>query len=257
MIIPMVFAFSNAVRPLDEMWIFPPRFITRNPTMRNFSELFMLMNQSIVPFSRYIFNTFFLAIVGTIGHVIIASMAAYALAKHEFKGKNVIFSIIVLSLMFTAAVTGIPNFMIITTLGWMDTWWAVIVPGLAGSMGLYLMKQFMDAMVPDSILEAARIDGSSEWRIFWTIVMPIVKPAWLTLVMFAFTARWNQDVTMFIHTEQNRTLPFAINQIMGGGIARVGVGAAAAVLMMMMPIIVFIVTQSNIMQTMATSGMKE
>src|SRR5690625_3725915 len=108
-------------------------------------------------------------------------MAAYPLAKHRFPGSNVIFTIVVLSLMFSPHVTQIPNYITMAILGWVDTYWAIIVPSFAFSLGLYLMKQFMEE-IPDSLLESARIDGASEYKIFWTIVMPMVKPAWLTLI---------------------------------------------------------------------------
>jgi ABC-type glycerol-3-phosphate transport system permease component len=228
-----------------------------NPTLKNFKDLFRIMGDSWVPFSRYIFNTFFITIVGTVGHVYIASLCAYAMSKHKFPGQNLLFGIVVLSLMFSTAVTQIPNFIIMSKLRWIDTYKALIIPAFASPLGLYLMKQFMEQMVPDTVLEAARIDGGSEIHIFSKIVMPIVKPAWLTLIMFSFQGLWGISNNSFIRSEQLKPLNNALSQILAGGIARAGTGAAAAVVMMIVPILIFVITQSNIIETMSTSGMKD
>ncbi|NMO95104.1 carbohydrate ABC transporter permease [Paenibacillus lemnae] len=256
MALPLVYAINNAFKPLDEIFLFPPTLFVRNPTWNNFSELMNLLSQTWVPFSRYIFNTVFITGAGIVGHVILASAAAYPLAKHKFPGKTFLFSIVVLSLMFTPAVTATPNYMILSWLGLIDTYWAVIVPAFAYSLGLYLMKQFME-QIPDALLEAAKIDGANEYRIFWSIVMPNVKPAWLTLIILLFQILWGSDGNGFIYSEQLKTLHFASNQIIMGGIARAGAGAAVALILMSVPIILFVFSQSRIIETMATSGMKD
>jgi ABC-type glycerol-3-phosphate transport system permease component len=257
MVIPMFYAIVSSLKPLNELWIFPPRFFVSNPTFKNYKDLFYLLNDLWVPFSRYLFNTLFISIVGTGGHVIIASLCAYALAKHQFYGKNVMFNIIVLSLMFSAAVTAIPSYMIMSQLKFVNTYYAIILPAFSAPLGLYLMKQFMETMVPDVVLEAAKIDGASEIRIFAKIVMPMVKPAWLTLIVLSFQTLWNVTGGIYIQSEQLKTLNYAIGQIIAGGIARAGTGAASIVIMMIVPIVVFVVTQSNIVETMSTSGIKE
>lgn len=256
MALPLIFAINAAFKPLDEIFLFPPRLFVRNPTMDNFIDLVELLGNSWVPFTRYIFNTVFITGMGVLGHVILASAAAYPLAKHKFPGRNVLFQIVVLSLMFAPAVTAIPNYMVMSWLGFVDTYWAVILPAFAYSLGLYLMKQFME-QIPDAILEAAKIDGASEYRIFWTVVMPNVKPAWLTLLILVFQILWGTDGNGFIYSEQLKTLHFASNQIIQGGIARAGVGAAVALILMSVPITIFIFSQSRIIETMATSGMKD
>ncbi len=257
MAIPMVYAISQSLKPLDELWMFPPRFFVENPTTKNFSDLMSLMSSSWVPVSRYVFNTVLISFVGTFGHLVFASMAAYALSKHQFRGRKVIFETIVLSLMFSASVTGVPNFLIISKLGMMNTYWALILPAFSSSMGLYLMKQFMEQMVPDSVLEAARIDGSSEFRTFWSIVMPMVKPGWLTLIVFSFQGLWNTGSTNLIQKEQLKSLNYALSQVVNGGVTRAGAAAAGMVVMMIVPILMFLITQSNIIETMSTSGMKD
>lgn len=256
MALPLVYAINNAFKPLDEIFLFPPRLFVRNPTMDNFADLFQLLGDSWVPFSRYIFNTVFITGMGIIGHVLLASAAAYPLAKHHFPGRGPMFQVVVLSLMFTPAVTAIPNYMIMSWLGLVNTYWAIIIPAFAYSLGLYLMKQFME-QIPDALLEAAKIDGASEYRIFWSIVMPNVKPAWMTLIILLFQMLWGADNSSFIYSEALKTLNYAANQIVLGGIARAGVGAAVALMLMSVPITVFIFSQSQIIETMATSGMKE
>lgn len=256
MLVPLVYTICNAFKPLDELFIFPPHILVKNPTLDNFSDLNLLMSESWVPFSRYIFNTSFITVVGISGHVVIASMAAYVLEKRDIPGGKIFFKTVVTTLMFTSAVTQIPSFIIMSKLGWVNTLWSIIVPAFGAPIGLYLMKQFM-AGIPDSLLEAARIDGSNEWRTFWTIVMPNVKPAWLTLIIFSIQSLWGATGGVYIFSEELKTLPYAMSQIISGGVARAGAGAAVGVVMMIVPISVFIISQSNIIQTMASSGMKE
>lgn len=256
MVLPMFYAINTSLKPLDELWIFPPRFWVAKPTLKNFADLFSNLSNSWVPFSRYIFNTVFISVVGTFGHVIIASMAAYALSKKRFYGSKAIFKVIVTSLMFSGS-TAIPTFIIMSKLGFIDTYWSIILPAFSSTLGLYLMKQHMESMVKDTIIEAAKIDGAGEMRIFWTIVMPMVKPAWLTLIVFSFQGLWNATGSTYIYTEQLKTLNYAISQIISAGISRAGAGAASVVFMMILPIAVFMFSQSNIVETMSSSGIKE
>jgi ABC-type glycerol-3-phosphate transport system permease component len=257
MFIPMFYAILQSLKPLDELWIFPPRFFVVNPTGKNYSDLFRLMATSWVPFSRYIFNTIFISALGTFGNLVLSSVSAYALAKIKFPGAKTLYTVIRLSLMFNATVTTITNFLTMSTLGWVDTYMAVIVPAWCSTFGLYLMANFIDSTIPDSILESARLDGAGEFRTFWSIAMPIVKPAWLTLIIFAFQGLWNMGASVYIQSEELKTFPYAIGQILAGGIVRAGAGAASTVVTMVVPITVFIISQSNIIQTMASSGMKD
>ena len=257
MFLPMVYAISQAFKPLDELWMYPPRFFVRQPTLKNFSDLFTLMNDSWVPFSRYIFNTVFTTVMGTFGHLFIASMCAYSLAKIKFPGGKFVFKTIRSSLMFSSTVGGITSFMIMTALHLVDSYLAIIIPAWGATLGLYLMKQHMDSTVPDTVLESARLDGASEIRTYWTIAMPMVKPAWLTLIIFSFQGLWNQGSSIYIYSEQLKSINYAIGQIMAGGIKRSGASSASSVLMMMVPITVFVISQSNIIETMGSSGMKD
>ena len=245
MVLPLVYAIAQSLKPLDELWVFPPRFFVVNPTFKNFTDLFKLMGDSWVPFSRYIFNTAFISVVGTAGNVLFSAYAAYAIAKVPFPGRNFLFKIVVYSLMFNSTVTGITNFLTMSALGWVDTYFAVIVPAFCTTFGLYLMKQFMETSVTDAVLESARLDGASENKIFWKIAMPMVKPA------------WNSGANMYIYSEQLKTFNYAISQLVTSGISRSGVSSAATVVMMIVPILVFVITQSNVIETMSASGMKD
>jgi len=256
MALPMVYAIGNAFKPLDELFVYPPRFFVRSPTTENFQDLFLLMGESWVPFTRYMFNTLFITLCGTAGHVVLASMAAFVLEKHRFPGREGFFRIVVMALMFSPAVLSVPNYLIMANLRWIDTYLSLIVPAFALPLGLFLMKQFM-VKIPDAVLESARIDGAGEIRIFFSMVMPSVKPGWMTLIILSFQSLWGATGGTFIYSEQLKTLPFALNQIMLGGFARAGIGAAVMLLMMAVPITMFIVTQNNVIQTMASSGIKE
>ena len=257
MFLPMVYVIMQSLKPLDELWMYPPRFYVISPTLKNFKDLFTLMNISWVPFSRYIFNTVLVSVAGTAGHLFLASLAAYALAKIKFPGRDLMFQTVQMSLMFNATVTAITSFILMSALKWLDSYWALIVPAWCSSLGLYLMKQFMDTNVNDSVLESARLDGARELKIFWIIAMPMVKPAWLTLIIYSFQGLWNAGASMYIYSEQFKSFNYAIGQILAGGIKRAGAGAASQVIMMLVPIIIFIISQSNIIETMGSSGMKD
>ena len=257
MFIPMYYVVIQSFKPLDELWMFPPRFYVSSPTLDNYSDLFILMNTSWVPFSRYIFNTVFVSVVGTFGNLFLSSLAAYAMAKIKFPGGNAMFVTVRTSLMFNSTVTAITSFILMSLFGWIDTYWAIIIPAWATALGLYLMKQFMETNVHDTVLESARLDGAGELKTFWIIAMPMVKPAWLTLIIYAFQGLWNQGASIYIHSEQLKSFNYAIGQITAGGVKRQGASAAATVIMMLVPILIFVFAQSNIIETMGSSGMKD
>ena len=256
MAFPLVFSIAQSLKPLDELFRFPPKVLPDHPTLDNFSDLIVTMGQSWVPFSRYLINTVLITALGTFGHVIIASMAAFVLAKYRFPGAKTFFSIVVTALMFSGYVTGIPNYVIMSKLGMIDTYWAIILPAFAAPIGLFLMKQNMESL-PDALIEAAHLDGAGEMRIFWTIVMPNVKPAWLTIIIFSVQGLWNTNAATVIYSESKKTLVYALQQIQAGGIARAGQAAAVSVVVMLVPIIIFICSQNQIMETMSSSGLKD
>lgn len=252
---PLIMTASNAFKPLDELFLFPPRLFPRNITFDNFRDLSELIGNSWVPFSRYFFNTILITAIGTIGHVIIASMAAFPLAKYKFPGRGIFFTLVVYSLMFAPQVTATPNYIIISKIGLINSPTAIILPAIASSLGLYLMKQFM-SQIPDDLIESAKIDGASDYRIFFQIVMPLVKPAWLTLIILLFQRLWITDGGSVIFNEELKPLSYALRQIAQGTIERAGTIAAVAFIMMIVPVTFFIISQSRIVETFSHSGMK-
>lgn len=253
--LPLVLTISNAFKPLDEIFLYPPRFFVKNPTLDNFSDLINALGSSLVPFSRYFFNTIMVTIVGTFGHIIISSMCAYPLAKYKVPGGAIVSGLVVYSLMFPSSVTTIPNYLVLNTLGLIDTYWSVILPAFAYSTGLYLMRQFMSS-VPTSLIEAAKIDGANEFTIYFKVVMPLVKPAWVTLIILLFQSLWSTYGSTTIYREDYKMVSYALNQIATAGAARQGTLAAVSLIMIIVPIGVFIISQSQVMETMAHSGMK-
>jgi len=252
---PLIMTASNAFKPLDELFLFPPRLFPRNITFDNFRDLSELIGNSWIPFSRYFFNTILITTLGTLGHVFIASMAAFPLAKYRFPGKSIFFTLVVYSLMFAPQVTATPNYIIVSKIGLIDNPAAIILPAIASSLGLYLMKQFMQ-QIPDELIESAKIDGASEYRIFFQIVMPLVKPAWLTLIILLFQRLWITDGGAFIFSEELKPLSYALRQIAQGTIERAGTIAAVSFIMMIVPVTFFIFSQSRIVETFSHSGMK-
>lgn len=255
--IPMYYTVIQSLKPLDELWMFPPRFYVISPTVKNFKDLVSLMSESWVPFSRYIFNTVFISVTGVAGNLLFSSMCAYALAKIKFPGRIGIFKLIVMSLMFHTTVAAIANYITLSVLHWIDTYLAIIIPAFASTLGLYLMKQFMETNVNNAVLESARIDGCTEWRTFWVIAMPMVKPAWLTLIVYSFQSLWNTGTSIYIQSEQLKSFNYAVSQLVSDGINRQGASAASTVIMMLVPILIFVACQSNIIETMGSSGMKD
>ncbi|MCL2699958.1 MAG: carbohydrate ABC transporter permease [Defluviitaleaceae bacterium] len=266
MAMPLILTISNALKPPNELWVWPPTFFARNPTFVNFRNMASMMAESIVPFSRYFFNTVFAVVTSTFFHIIFASMCAYPLALYKFPMSKPFANLVITAMMLAASVLTIPNYLIITKLGLLDTQWAIILPALASPLGLFLMKQFMETNVPMALLESAEIDGASEWGKYSRIVMPLSKPAWLTLMILTINAVWSTPTTIYFLSEQQKPLVLALQQVFtmsvtqnkgSGGYARWGVGAANAVFMLVVPLIVFILNQSNVTETMATSGIKD
>lgn len=253
--LPLLYAVMQSLKPMEEIFLFPPRFFVRNPTLDNFYLLTQYTNNLWVPFERYLFNSIAYTAVATIAQIFVCSMAAFVLSKGTLRFRNALFGLVVTTLLFSYDVTAIPSYVVMSGLGLIDTVFAIILPAIAMPMGLFLMKQNMD-VVPDALLEAARVDGASPMRIYASIVMPMVKPAWLTLVIFAFQQIWSREGLEFIYSEQLKVLPTVFRQISAGGIARAGVGAAAAVILMLPPIVTFIISQSKVIETMAHSGIK-
>ncbi len=256
MALPIVYSIVQSIKPLEEIFAYPPKFFVKNPTFDNYVQVYQLCQNLWVPLSRYVFNSLFISVLGTVVYVFIASMAAFPLSKHNFPGKVIISLVIVWALLFRPEVTGVAQYIIISKLNMINTYWSMLLPPLAGTFGVFLMMQFMETAIPDSLLEAARIDGAKEYRIFFSIAMPAVKPAWLTLVIFTFQSFWNATGVSYIYDESLKTLPSVLTNISSGGLARSGASSAVAVILLIPPIIIFIISQSSMTETMAHTGLK-
>ena len=257
--LPLLYLIVTAFKPLEELFLFPPRFWVRRPTMENFADLVMAAGATWVPFTRYIFNSVFVTVV-TVGLILfIQSMAAYPLAKHNFPGKNLIMIMTMAAFMFAPQVTQIPRFMVVNQLGMINTYWALIIPMLAQPFMVFLLKQYMGE-VPDTLFESAKIDGANQWYLYRRIVLPLIKPALSTVLILTFVAIWNDAFSpiVFIRSESLKTLPVALQTIAGGPgvVGRSGAVAAAAFLTTAPTIIIFVLLQRHVLETMAYSGIK-
>lgn len=256
-VLPLIYCITTSFKPLDELMIFPPRFLVTRPTAQNYLALPGLLSNLRIPLSRYIFNSVFISLVTTVLYVFISTMAAFVLTKSHIKGKKLIFKSIQYALLFNAFTLAIPQYLIFSYLKMIDTYWVYVLPYLASTMGVFLMKQYMEGSVPDALLEAARIDGAGYFRTFWEIVFPMVKPCCMTLTLFAFRDVWSGVPGGTIFSEALKTLPAIMTQITAGGIARAGSAMAVTVIMMLPPILVYMISQSNVVEAMSSAGIKE
>lgn len=256
MALPIWLMLVNAVKPINEMFIFPPKWYTLNPTLDHFKDTYRVLGQMWVPFSRYVFNSIFVTAAVTGLQCIFASMAAFCLAKVNFPGNKLINTVIVLSLLYNSNVIYLMQYMVMAELNMINRMSALILPAVASSMGLYLMRQSMMS-VPDAMIEAAKVDGANLFTICWRIVIPNQKPALMTMAIFAFQSAWNITGGSVVYDESLKTLPTVIQQAASAGISRQGVTMAAAVILFVPPVLFFILTQSQVMETMAHSGIKD
>ena len=256
MLFPIYLILVMSIKPVEELFIFPPKLYAIRPTLDNFSDMFEVLNSNRVPFSRYVFNSVAVTVSVTVLQCIFASMAAFVLAKCKFPGSKFINGVIVVALLYQSNVIYIMQYIVMAKLGLIDNPLALILPSIASPMGLFLMRQSI-SQVPDAMIEAAKVDGAGLFRICWQIVMPNQKPALMTIIIFAFQAAWRIEAGSVVFQEQYKTLPTVVNQAATAGLARAGVAAAAAVFMLIPPIVVFMLAQRQVIETMAHSGIKD
>lgn len=261
MALPIIYIISHAFKPIDELFAYPPRFFVQKPTFENFADLMNVTNATGVPMVRYLFNSIFVTVAVVFLTILISTMAGYVLSKKKFKLKNTIFEINTLALMFVPAAVAIPRYLLIDKVGLLDSFSAHILPILAMPIGLFLMKQFID-QIPDELIEAAKIDGASDFKMFTKIVVPLVKPAIATIAILSFQTIWNdiEASTLFINDESMKTFSFFMSTLAaeetGNSVAGQGMAAAASLIMFIPNLIIFIILQSQVMNTMAHSGIK-
>ena len=255
-ILPMIYCICTAFKPLEELLVFPPKFFVSRPTLENFSVLPSLLGNLRVPLSRYIFNSVFITLITVLLQILVGSTAAFVFSKTKIKGRVAIFLIVQFSLLYNGYTLAMPQYMIFNWMNILDTYWVYILPSLASSMGVFLMKQYMDSSIPDALMEAARIDGAGLARIYTSIIMPLSKPAWMTMLLFSFQSMWSTVPGGTIFNEKLKTLPYVMSSVSAGGVARSGSAMAVTVILMIPPIIVYFISQSNVMETMSSAGMK-
>lgn len=261
-VLPLVYLVNTAFKPLDELFVYPPTFFVKHPTTKNFTDLIVSLGSSTVPFTRYLFNSIIITTIIVMGTVMVSSLGAYSLVKFKPPGGQALFNLILVALMFSPHVTKIPSYMVVNKLHLINTYWALILPGVAVAYNIFLIKQFME-QYPDELLEAARIDGAGEFRIFLQMVMPALKPATATLVVFSFVNNWNDYFSplIYVTSQAMKTLPLALQTISGGAgtmaTGRAGAVAAATFVMTLPTVIIFVIMQGKVMETMVYSGIKE
>lgn len=259
MLMPIVFIFNHAFKPMQELFAFPPRFFVNKPSLENFRNLVKVADVSTIPMSRYIFNSILVTTSVVFLSVLIASLAAYALSKKEFRGKRISMEINNGALMFVATAVTIPRYLIINILHLNNNFFGHILPLLAMPVGLFLIKQFID-QIPDDLIEAAVIDGANEFVIYWKVILPLIKPAIATAALLVFQGVWNNIETsqLYMTSDSLRTLAFYLNTFAAqtNTVAGQGIAAASSLIMFIPNLILFILLQSNVMNTMSHSGIK-
>ena len=256
MLLPFIYSVLQSLKPMEEIFAYPPKFFVLNPTLENYRMIGQLSDDLWIPSSRYFFNSIFVTIIGIVLSFSVGIIAAFPLAKYDFIGNKTISRLVTFSLLFVGPVTGLPQYIIIAKLGLINTYSSIILPVVAGPLNLFLMKNFM-SQIPDSMIEAATIDGAGMYRTFWSVCLPLVKPAIYTAIIFSFQALWNSTGGNYIFQEEMKTLPTMLTQLSTSGISRTGVGAATSMLLLIPSLLVFVILQSKVVETMAYSGIKE
>lgn len=260
MMLPIIFIFANAFKPIDELLAYPPRFYVKNPTWDSFRMLFSLSSSTSVPAVRYLFNSILISVIVVLLTILISVAAGFALSKKNFRGRTVLFDINKTALMFVSVAVSIPRYFIIVYTGIYNTFWANIIPLLVVPTGVFLVKQFIDQL-PNELIEAAKIDGASDFKILARVVFPLIKPTLATLTILSFQSVWNNVETsnLYIDNEAFKTFAFymsSLTSVTSGSVAGQGVSAAATLIMFLPNLVLFIILQSRVMNTMAHSGIK-
>jgi ABC-type glycerol-3-phosphate transport system permease component len=257
--LPIVYIFNHAFKPLVELFEWPPRFFVQNPTFDNFIDLFAVTSSTGIPMSRYLFNSIIITAFTVFASIIIGSLAGFALSKLDFRFKASLMWVNNIAIMFVGASVSIPRYLVIEALGLIDSFWVHIIPGLAIPVGLFLIKQFID-QIPKDLIEASKVDGANNLQIYWHVILPLIKPALATIAIVAFQSVWNNSEVsnLFINDESLKTFAFYMGTLTttGNAVAGQGMAAAASLIMFIPNLVIFIILQRNVMNTMVHSGIK-
>lgn len=253
MLIPFLWMVLGSFKTVREVMQFPPTFIPKDPTLNNYKEVF-----SRLPFSRYYMNTVITAVLPTIVTVFTAAMAGFGFAKYRFAGRSFIFWLILATMMIPYPVTIVPLYVMAYRVGLVNTYTGLIVVSLSSAFGIFMMRQFC-LTIPDDLMDAARIDGSSEFGIFFKIIIPLTKPALATLTIFTFTGNWNSYMwpLLMVNTDRLRTLSLAIPLFNGQYSSFPNLVYAASTMAILPVILLFLFNQRYFTEGIAMSGMKE
>lgn len=260
MALPIIFIVNHAFKPINELFLYPPRFIVQEPTLENFRDLFLKTQTLVIPFTRYLFNSLLTTSATMVSVIVVSAMAAYAFSKHQFPGNKLFFAMTIFALMFAPEAVAIPRYLVIANIGIMNTYLAHVVPLLAAPTSVFLMKQFVD-QIPNELLEAAKMDGAKEFTMFFRIVMPICMPAIATVAILTFQTSWSQSETsnLYVQVESLKTLPYYVMTLTNGlanNVVGQGVAAAVGLVMFVPNLIIFLISQRKVLATMAHSGIK-
>ncbi len=238
-LIPLGWMVSASFMPPGEASVFPPRFLPSDPTLEHYRALFVRMN-----LGRYLFNSAVLSVSVTLISLLVNGMAGYAFAKLRFRGRDKLFRFLLAALVVPAQITMLPLFLLLKELGFINTYWGIIVPGLASVFGIFLIRQYA-LSVPDDLLDAARIDGAGEARIFATVVLPLLKPILVTLAVFTFMGVWNDFLwPLIVLTDDSMyTLPVALANLVGERVQDTELMMAGSVLTVLPVLLVFLSLQ--------------
>ncbi|CAA9481540.1 MAG: ABC transporter, permease protein 2 (cluster 1, maltose/g3p/polyamine/iron) [uncultured Rubrobacteraceae bacterium] len=252
MVFPLYWMFATAVRPRTELFGGGFRLLPSELVWSNFSEAW-----GKLPFTQFYINSIIIAAIAVVVTVFINLLAGYTFAKYEFPGRNVIFLILISTLMIPIQVIMVPEFLIITQLGWVNTYAGVIVPRAAEAFGLFMVRQFM-VSIPDELIEAARLDGAGEFKIFWKVVLPLSWPVVAVLTIFTFMWRWNDFAwpLVVLQDQGSYTVPLGLN-LMKGQFFTDWTGIMSMSLVSILPmLLVFIFFQRYFIQGIASTGLK-
>ena len=260
MALPILFIVMDAFKPIDELFAYPPRMYVKNPTLQNFFDLFDLTSQTNIPMSRYIFNSIMATALTVVLTIFLSASAGYVLSKKHFRLRSTLFKVNQLALMFVPVAVQIPRFFVIVNIGLQDNFLANIIPLLATPTCVFLVKQFIDQL-PDALVEAAVIDGASDFTILRKIIIPLIKPPLATVAMLAFQSSWTsvEASSYYINNDSLKTFAFYVTTLSnqsGNVVAGKGISAAATLIMFLPSLILFIILQSRVMNSMAYSGIK-
>lgn len=252
MLVPFLWMVLTSLRTDQEAFAIPPKLIT-SPQWHNWADAW-----HVAPFGRFFFNSALVSSCVTIGSLLFNSMAAYGFAKHKFKGRDAVFLGVLATLMIPFQVTMIPNFLLLKSLAWLDSYPGLIVPGLATAFGIFFLRQAMIG-IPDDYLDAARLDGAGEFAIYWSVALPLVKPSVATLAVFTFLGSWNDFLgpLIVVKSDEMRTLPLAISALSAGHyVASWPLLMAGASFVIIPVLIVYLVAQKYFVEGIALGGLK-